>query len=332
MSGSWKRIIFAYWVLSVWCSTTVAVEPNFPDEFVIVPDLPENQPLTDDRKKAADHAMDETDTAMEAARLETALSYAKIAYQQVPNANTALRWALVLEAIGNHKEAFAKYLLALSLDATEEELRLIQLGLKQESVACKPPMGWVLLRSDPQAEVEIYQRRIPSSRWIGLPAGQHQMVIIKDGYEAETATITVVAGQSKCMKVSLLAAAKTNSVLPESAPSAIPGYLPWVMVGSGVAVALGGAGLHAWAMDAADERNQYASPIPGLNDAERYDKYVLAHDQAEERAMAAYILYGIGAASVVTGIVLFALPQDTEATSQLMPLVLPDRIGAMGRF
>jgi hypothetical protein len=101
--------------------------------------------------------------------------------------------------------------------------------------------------------------------------------------------------------------------------------IPWVLIGGGAAVALGGLGLNIWALDTASERDSYAQPASGQSEEERRELYEAAHSRAEDEATAAYILYGVGGASIVAGVVLLLLPdEDLVPPVTLAPVGHPD--------
>ena len=103
--------------------------------------------------------------------------------------------------------------------------------------------------------------------------------------------------------------------LEEVEPSG-PGALPWVLLAAGAASAAGGAGMTLWALDGRSEADRYDDPAGedarGLSSDERRRRYLEAEQAITTRRVASFVLYGLGAASAVAGVVLLWTGSEEE--------------------
>lgn len=111
---------------------------------------------------------------------------------------------------------------------------------------------------------------------------------------------------------------------PEEGPDL--GMIGWATLGSGVAVAAGGAGLIAWSGTLRVDGR-------GINqDASDWDQYGNEYDAAKSRyeavQLGGWVMTGVGAAAAVTGAILLVIDstrsseEDTGTTTTLAPLPL----------
>lgn len=101
--------------------------------------------------------------------------------------------------------------------------------------------------------------------------------------------------------------------------------LGWSLVGSGIALAGAGLGLHLAAFDARDEA--LAAPDPSSRNA--------ANSDVETYRTASGALYGVGAAGVLSGVLVFLLQDQFESEEYAPPLavdVTPQGVVIRGSF
>lgn len=156
--------------------------------------------------------------------------------------------------------------------------------------------------------------------WWFLP-GSYELVFAKQGYLDRTSAVEVrEVGDSGVRDIKLQAiSAKKFSRWPE-----------WTLIGAGIAFGAAGGVIHFLGYTKNEElhdkywdRDQYADPTVGKT---LYDK---AYDSDVAPLMTtSYILYGVGGAALLSGILTFALrhPQDSsgKASWLITPWSLPD--------
>ena len=204
---------------------------------------------------------------------------------------------------------------------------------------------------------------------VGVPypidPGEHRIVAHADGYQSAELELSLEAGQSREVSLQLVRAAAAPQA-PASAPvqraseptaatrldsgdegvngMAIAGY-----VGLGVGVAGVGLGTYfavqfvntndaANAAYAECKRVSEANGGKGCTDPELERKTGDLDDETAAYGTKAWISYGVGAASLATGIALLALSprdsanKDQANTARLIPYVTPNSLGVVGQF
>ncbi|MCA9517625.1 MAG: PEGA domain-containing protein [Myxococcales bacterium] len=284
----------------------------------LVPKLPPraaNAPGDADR---AARAYDRAARAYEKKDLKTALSAANEAFEILPNASTALSRAVILERAGVAQGALESYLVAAELSPTDDERRLIEEGLARVGKTLSPPMTTVTIIAQPAgAAVEVDGVPFLAPRLIAVDAGKHVVKATAPGYEPLSDTFVARPGRSDRVELSLVPDA-TSSPLPTDDPLCVSARetssgsaAPWIVTGAGVAVMALGVGFHLAAADAADDSKHFAKPgVDGLPEDVRLSLYRRAVGHAEDQRTVAYAAYGIGAAAVITGVILIALDDD----------------------
>jgi len=134
-----------------------------------------------------------------------------------------------------------------------------------------------------------------------------------DAVQRATARLQALKAEKEARRQADLSALPTETVNPPAAattppPMAGQTQTVWVLVGPCLAAVTGGGVMGYLAGDAADER------AASTDRDERHD----LRDKATTRALVADVLYGVGAAAVVTGLVLIVLddgPAEPAATA-----------------
>lgn len=139
-------------------------------------------------------------------------------------------------------------------------------------------------------------------RTIHLPLGHHVVVATAPGYHPTEQAIDVAGPAAQRVTITLLPVTgpKPGEVTPlpggASAPAA--SKVPWIVMGGGGAVALAGAITHVTMLRSA--RNEMIA----ADKANNLDRYRAWESRFETRRTATIALYGVGAALVVTGLIL----------------------------
>ena len=358
----WPRRLATAWI-ALSCLVP-AVQPAWAEP--IVARLPEREaPTVEDRERALD-AYARARSHFAAGEFEQALRAAGRALDALPNASTALVRAAILAELGHHREAFESYLAARDLEPVGDELALIEAGLATHGLAHAPPLGWLRIEVRPLgAVVEIDGAAVPNGRTIGLAEGRHILRGSAAGYAEVTDEVPVARGLGATWARSLEVAARPADTV--SAPTTEPGQgapdtaaasideMPvvhaatdaagpsdtemaaWILLGGGLAMAAGAAGLHVWALDAAAEARKYQDPVAGLDDGERESRFEQARTDAGMRLAATGVLYGVGGAAVVASAALFivvALGDEPSEAPVVAPVALGGGAGVIwaGRF
>ena len=202
------------------------------------------------------------------------------------------------------------------------------------------------------ATVRVSGVEVPSGRTVGLAKGEHRVLVEAEGYAPSDMVWVARPGEATAaeLKLSELPPPPAPPVVPEPrpppeppSPAAIeresppeppispdaetaalleevepsgPGALPWVLLAAGAASAAGGAGMTLWALDARSEADRYDDPAGedarGLSSEDRRRRYVEAEEQVTTRRTVSFVLYGLGAASAVAGIVLLWTGAEEE--------------------
>ena len=313
-----------------------------PEERVLLPDLPKKPQVTDADKATAKEAYAAVEDAWSAGDLAKALQSADEAFRAVPNASTAILRATVLGELKRPREAFKALLVASDLDPTPQERAAIAEGLAKHGVALPSPMGWARVAVEPpDAEVLVDGVRFRAPRTVGLALGDHAVHVSAPGSVPADATLSVpaageVEARFRLEQEPVLPVApdpppvivpSDEPIVTEREPAAGRGtpVLPWVLVGGGAALIATGGGMHAWAIQAADDTSKYANTVEGLSDDDRKKKFDQANDDMKLRGTLAYVFYGVGGAAAVAGAVLLILDavESDDAPVAFSPTAFP---------
>ena len=188
---------------------------------------------------------------------------------------------------------------------------------------------------------------------VALRPGSHKIVVKKEGYSTFRSTVAVSAGQSVTVDVEMQR--EEPRPAPRGGDNGDPGdsgggaegkdpvvkkkvttkgkrLWTWVTLGVGGAALVGGLAMGLVANDAVDTANKKLK----AGDLAAYDTN---KKNAKNYAIGADVMYAVGGALVVTGIVLFFLegrgaekPSDKKAI--IVPSITPNGVGltAAGRF
>lgn len=90
---------------------------------------------------------------------------------------------------------------------------------------------------------------------------------------------------------------------------------------AGAVLLLGAIPFHVWSLSAVEDMDKYDAPVADLTDERRLELYEDAKDTKQSTEAAAGVLYGVGGAALITGIVLFfVLDTDDEDNSGMDPV------------
>ncbi len=150
------------------------------------------------------------------------------------------------------------------------------------------------------------------ARFEKVKAGPHTVRVEHPSAPQAEVEVTVEAGATATAQVALEAEVAPPVLTPVTAPVAPPAPSspwPWLLMGSGVAVAGGGVVLSFLALDARDEAE---AAVPGSAQDDAVDLF-------EQRRTLSYVAYGVGGAAVVTGIVLLFVGGDDDPQAAVAP-------------
>jgi len=209
-------------------------------------------------------------------------------------------------------------------------------------------MGQIVLTTSPGGawlEVDETPVPLPPSGVLDVEAGLRHIRVSLAGYTPFETTVQVTTDAPVELDVVLEPTAEEAPLLPDEPPAPAAPVAPvapagparlapwgWALVGVGAAAVAGGAGAHVLAALKADE----ARGVPNRPDLRA--EFEGLRDDARTAELAAYILYGAGAAVAVTGIVLLVVDPGPTApptgvasaavrAPQITPVLLPDGAG-----
>jgi hypothetical protein len=307
---------------------------------VLAPPLPQRAVSGEEGKREARKAYDKAVALVGRRRVKKALEPAKLAYAMLPNASTATLYAIILGEAGQTRQAFERALIARSLEPTGDERKLIDEYLARYGE--RLGLGWAAVEVTPaSAQVTIGDVTFEGGRTIGLSAGRHAVKVTAPGYQERTVDATATAGALVPIIVALVAEAPAAP--PEPPPGATPGApdaiaapaLPppagrgglgdaglGLMIGGAVMV-IGGIPATVWALGRAKDSegpaavlgDAQANPglVPDVEVSAARASYDAARDDIDTGNILAGVLYGVGGAALIAGVVLFLLDDPVPA-------------------
>jgi len=240
-------------------------------------------------------------------------------------------------------------------------LQEVEASLKQTHVrvtfTCSPGnLTLIIPASKPGVFAQSAIRNPQSAIVWWFEPGKHTVRAEAPGYEPRSVEVDVGAdGGTARMEITLVAVAPVKETAGGSkAPGGVGGSAviskpaegnkpsraaEWVLIGSGLALGVTGAVFHGLGYSRNEELDaEYsdASKHPYGPDAkEAYD--AAYDDEVRPKQIAAYVLYGVGGAALLAGIVTYAVRDPGKAEEHrsgltVMPMGLPGGGGAMMTF
>lgn len=221
----------------------------------------------------------------------------------------------------------------------EDTIARVNVAPDQDLVVTLTPtraVGTVVVNADVDRGVVIVgdgePRETTFPARLMLPVGVHRLAVSAPGRGVEHTAVTVRKGDSVQVSVILPRPlvgerpAKPGGTKPVEVttarvrPSVYRPWWGWAMLGGGVAVVVTG-GVMTWMAE--KDRSEVASAIeairagrpPSMTMAEAARKEASGND----KAVASYVLYGIGGAASVAGAVILVLGLPTPATATIGP-------------
>jgi hypothetical protein len=184
--------------------------------------------------------------------------------------------------------------------------------------------------------------------------GKHGIEAQKEGFKSQLVEIDVLElGDQGARNIKLLAiapmavplkpttaapetAAPTTSIASPAVPESDSRVLKWVLTGTGAAVVATGGALQLLANSKNEElHDKYMDKTKYPDGAVAKGHYDVDYDdQVKPRRTTAFVLYGVGGAAMVAGVVLLAMDKgaedgEPETSLSLTPTVLKGGIGAL---
>jgi hypothetical protein len=203
-------------------------------------------------------------------------------------------------------------------------LKMLEKQVVRVTVVCKEPGATVTLDGTPLFEAPGSAERV-------LLPGRHQVVVRKPGRLTATQELTLFPGEPTNLEM------KTLEIPPPEMKRRWTTWKPWVVVGSGAAVALIGAGLQ---LHATSQMNQYDDDLKRLcpNGCRPEDLPSSTRNlksSSETESVIAISLIGVGGAAAITGAILVFMnqPRPVEVDSSkgrtisVTPILTPTETG-----
>ena len=293
------------------------------------------------------HEIIEALPAKERSKVHKLLGYSYKKLEMLPEAWHHL--TRYLESSGKEDTAAGAWL--------EEVEAALKQGHVKVSFSCDPPTTTITLPSSalstPGATTSpptlLKPIACPAMWW--LSPGKHKVAADAPEYEPRMVEVDVrVRGDSGVREIRLEAidpiratgggeshAGETSTtVLQPAAPKRPTRALEWTLLGSGLALGVTGAIFHGLGYSKNESlHSKYldSSDYPVAGDAKSlYDKAY--QDQVRPKEITAYVLYGVGGAAVLAGVVTWFIPKSGNKSSKdsaltFVPLALPGGTGAL---
>lgn len=299
---------------------------------VMIPTLPEVKPLDSRSKQRAEDATDKAREAFAKQLFPEALAAADELFELSPNASTAILRAIILDKLGQHRNAFESYIIAANLDPTLDERARIRDGIKAHGPQATPKLGSLKIEVLPKdARVFADGLDIGRLRVIGLSEGEHEIRVEAANYLSKSRKITVAAGEEAEVRFVLEEIAGPKQLDPVEEPGQRSYVAPIAFMVTGGALLATGIGLNVWAAGRADDATELQNAPPGGESSTelrtRETAYNSATDDAELGATLAYVSYAVGAALAGTGVVLLLIDGDPEGKRSVAPALVPGGAG-----
>jgi hypothetical protein len=170
-----------------------------------------------------------------------------------------------------------------------------------------------------------------------MRAGEHDIVASKPGYFTETQQLVLSPGEKKRVELTLLRLDQAGETVQRWSP-----WLPWSVVGGGLAIALGGGAMHWRAAGNFESFDQAFNVTCASNGCLQSEVPALTEqlDRAELQQKIALTSYIVGGVAVTTGLVMVFLNQprfirkDRAGSKDVSftPMVAPDMAGVSAGF
>ncbi len=285
-------------------------------------------------------AIEEALVEYQALNFEEARALFARAHALFPNART-LRGLGMVEFERRNYRASVDYLgqaLASEVRPLEGELRM---ATEQLLGRAKGFLGELRLSVEPSsARVAIDGELVEFTEGqpIVVQVGDHQLEVRAPGYRSKQRTLAVQGGESLSLHIALESdaagpsepdiAGEFQPASSDSEPVRASGKGPWPLIVIGVsgAALVGGGVLVALAHSDIDS-------VEGAPRGTRWSDRVDAFDASEGKSIAGFVLLGVGAAGLVTGLVWqFAGDDDGESSAAVSVGLAPNHVQLRGRF
>lgn len=243
---------------------------------------------------------------------EEAFSLFRQAYAIQPNAQTSRGMGMAAFEARKYVEAIVA--LQAALDHTRKPLSEKRRAEVENLLdRARKFVGYVDLRTNPASASVTIDGREPSTyqEHVLLDPGTRQIVVKAEGFRTLTRQITVTGGESKTLEFSLEPLETQIEQEPEitdrdeKQSEEDIDLIPWIVLGGSGAVMLTGGILLGFGL------NDLAK-VENANDGVNWTDIESASDRAPAFSTAGFVLLGVGAAGLITGVLLLTLNESDD--------------------
>jgi hypothetical protein len=257
-----------------------------------------------------------------------ALDRFRRSYDLEPSARALNGVVVANQMLGRHVEAFEglERLLA-EFGPTLSEGQRARIQRRQDELRAR--IGVVEIRADQRdARILVDGRELgrgPLRTQVRVAPGSHTIVATLPGHDPATRAVVVAAGRTVTADI-VLAPIPVRIERPEMVrPMKV--WIPWVSLGVGAALALGGIPVR---MDANADLNQAYQDAKEMSDQDNQRPVEVttlpAFERAEAKNAVAITMWTVGGATAITGLVLVLVNQPQPAERR--PIIVPTGNGA----
>ena len=257
-----------------------------------------------------------------------ALEAARQTFELLPNASSALILATIYTELGQPCAAFDVGLVALDMDPTPAEYKMLSESLVSHGKECGTGFGWIQLDIDPEDTVVRLEKTVlPNGRRVGVAAGLYPIDLTAPEHDSHTSNVSISAGTGFLLRTKLVKTEKVVQAAPKSTivamplpPQGRPNFAPyqWTLLGVGILGISAQILMLSKAYTAEEKASELAEPSTQASD-DRQRAYERERENATTWARAGWVVGGIGATALGAAIVWWSLDESVESQGWLMP-------------
>jgi len=241
----------------------------------------------------------------------TALRLVTEAYRRFPRSTTAYKVGAYHERSGDLQSAFEWYLTARNYWPRPSTERKIIRALRR--TGGKAGYGVIRVKTGAGGVIDIDGTHTArNGAWFAVRQGVHKLAARRaGGFGSQTVTVKAGDIRTTTLAASQLPATKsTLTAVHKAKPAAASIRLPLGLILGGLAVAKTGALFHVWGLDLAGDAAAANKLDRGLVPPGQ-----LARPDGSEQKIVAGVMYGLGAAAILSGAIVWATLDSGDAAS-----------------